>query len=134
MQSIFPCVCYDDAPVAIAWLKQAFGFDEMMIVPGEDGSIVHAELRLGDNLIMLGAAKPELFGMSSPRQLMGTTMCFYVIVLEVDALHDRALAAGAQIVRDLQNTEYGSREFMCRDVEGHLWSFGTYDPSFPAAS
>lgn len=128
MQSIIPCVAYEDAPAAIDWLKRAFGFEEKMVVPGEPGAIAHAELRLGDNLIMLGSAKPESFGMFAPRQLNGTTMCFYVIVAEVDQLYERAKAAGAEMVRELHDTDYGSRDFICRDLEGHLWSFGTYNP------
>ncbi len=134
MQMIIPAVGYDDAPAAIEWLKQAFGFTERLIVPGENGTIAHAELQLGSSLITMGTTNPEIFGMSSPRRLNGTTMCFYIIVADPDTLHDRAVAAGATIVRALNNTDYGSREFICRDLEGHLWSFGTYDPFAPVAS
>jgi uncharacterized glyoxalase superfamily protein PhnB len=131
MQTIFPAVSYEDAPAAIDWLKRAFGFIEQLVVPGEHGTIAHAELRLNDNLIMLGSAKPEVIGMSTPHRLQGTTMTFYIIVADPDAMHDRAFEAGATILRALNNTDYGSREFVCRDLEGHLWCFGTYDPSSP---
>lgn len=131
MQTIFPAVSYEDAPAAIEWLKRAFGFTEQLVVPGENGMIDHAQLQLRDNLIMLGSARPELFGMSTPKRLNGTTMSFYICVPDPDAMHDRAMAAGATIVRALNNTDYGSREFICRDPEGHLWGFGTYDPNSP---
>ena len=133
MQTIIPAVGYEDAPAAIEWLKRAFGFTERLVVPGENGTIAHAELQLLENLIMLGTTRPEIFGMSSPRRLNGTTMSFYIIVPDPDAMHDRAFEAGATIVRALNNTEYGSREFICRDPEGHLWCFGTYDPMAPVA-
>jgi uncharacterized glyoxalase superfamily protein PhnB len=133
MQTIFPAVSYEDAPAAIEWLKRAFGFTEQLVVPGENGMIAHAKLQLRDNLIMLGSARPEVIGMSTPNRLHGTTMTFYVIVPDADVMHDRAVAAGATIVRALNNTDYGSREFICRDLEGHLWGFGTYDPSSPPA-
>lgn len=131
MQTIIPAVSYEDAPAAIEWLKRAFGFTEQLVVPGENGTIAHAQLQLGENIIMLGSAKPEVFGLSTPKRLNGTTMSFYIIVSDPDAMHDRAVGAGATIVRELNNTDYGSREFICRDLEGHLWCFGTYDPSAP---
>jgi uncharacterized glyoxalase superfamily protein PhnB len=133
MQTIVPCVAYEDAPAAIAWLKSAFGFTEQLVIPGENGTIAHAQLQLQDNLIMLGTAKPELFGMSTPTRLNGTTMSFYIVESDPDAMHARAVAAGATIVRELNDTDYGSREFICRDPEGHLWGFGTYDPHSPPA-
>ncbi len=118
LQSIYPTVRYDDARGAIDWLTSCLGFSEQVVYPGEGVTIAHAQLALGGNLIMLGSTKDDRFGvyiaLDTPE--------------EVDAHYARAKAAGAQIVRDLCDTEYGSREFGVRDPEGHLWSFGTYRP------
>jgi uncharacterized glyoxalase superfamily protein PhnB len=80
---------------------------------------------------MLGSMKDDNFGMKSPRDLGGVNQGLYVRVADTDALYTRAKAAGAEIVRELADTDYGSRDFMCRDLEGHLWSFGTYLPEAP---
>jgi uncharacterized glyoxalase superfamily protein PhnB len=125
--AIFPFMRYKDAPAAIAWLGKAFGFTEHAVYPGPDGTIAHAELALGAGIIMLGSMKDDAFGMKSPRDLGGVNQRLY----DTDALYERAKAAGAEIVRELADTDYGSRDFMCRDLEGHLWSFGTYLPEAP---
>jgi uncharacterized glyoxalase superfamily protein PhnB len=129
--TIFPFMRYKDAPAAIAWLAKAFGFTEHAVYPGPDGTIAHAELALGAGIIMLGSMKDDAFGMKSPRDLGGANQGLYVRVADTDALYKRAKAAGAEIVRELADTDYGSRDFMCRDLEGHLWSFGTYLPEAP---
>jgi uncharacterized glyoxalase superfamily protein PhnB len=91
----------------------------------DDGAVAHAELRLGDDYVMLGAtsAGEERFNQSA-----GHTSV-YVVVDDPDAVHDRAKDAGATIERELTDQDYGSREFTARDPEGNLWSFGTYRPS-----
>ncbi len=130
VQSIYPAVRYKDAKAAIAWLKSALAFEEHEVCPGEGDSIAHAELRVAGNLIMLGSVKDGGDG-RSPGNLGGAIGGIYIALAgggDVDALYARAKAAGAEIVRELEDTDYGSREFGVRDPEGHLWSFGTYRP------
>jgi uncharacterized glyoxalase superfamily protein PhnB len=129
-QSIYPAFRYNDAVAAIAWLKSALGFEENVVYPDDAGGIAHAQLSLNGNLIMLGSVKDDGFS-QSPQTLGGTTGGIYVAFdtpAEVDALHARAKAAGAQIIREVNDTDYGSHEFGVRDPEGYLWGFGTYRP------
>jgi uncharacterized glyoxalase superfamily protein PhnB len=129
-QSIYPALRYDDAKSAIVWLKAALGFEEQVVYPGEGESIAHAQLQLAGNVIMLGSVKNEPYG-TSPKNLGGTTGGVYIALetpAQVDAAYARAKSAGAEIVRELNDTDYGSHEFGVRDPEGYLWSFGTYRP------
>ncbi len=125
---IFPFLRYQDAPAAFEWLARAFGFEKQMLVPGPDGTIAHAQLRYSGSLIMIGSARDDVMHLKSPAEVGGATQGIYVHVDDVDAHHDRAKAAGAEIIMELEDTDYGSREYMARDLEGHLWSFGTYAP------
>lgn len=100
------------------WLREAFGFEEHTVYEDEDGNLAHAELRLGSGILMIGSG-PDT---EEPFSL-------YVTVEDVDAHHARAVAAGAEIVRPLRDTDYGSREYGVRDLDGHIWYFGTYDPA-----
>ncbi len=130
MQRIYPSVRYNNAKAAIAWLKSALGFEEHVIYLGENDSVAHAQLALGENLIMLGSVKDDAYG-KSPASLGGVTGGVYIAFdtpAEIDACYGRAKAAGAEIVRELCDTDYGSHEFGARDPEGHIWSFGTYCP------
>jgi uncharacterized glyoxalase superfamily protein PhnB len=129
--SIVPCLRYRDAAAAIEWLGRAFGFEKQMVVPGENGTIAHAQLSFGAGMIMLGSIGDSPFNrlMAQPNEIGGRqTQCPYVIVSDADAVYRQAKAAGAQIVLDIKDEDYGGRGFTCRDVEGHVWSFGTYDP------
>lgn len=126
--NIFPFLRYQDARAALAWLASAFGFEEQLVVPGPNGTIAHAQMRLGPGVIMLGSMRDDDLGMKSPRQLSGVNQGIYVFVEDVDAHFARAKAASAEIVRTLADTDHGSREYCARDLEGHLWSFGTYLP------
>jgi uncharacterized glyoxalase superfamily protein PhnB len=122
--TIWPALTYADAPAAIRFLVEAFGFVETLVVPGEGGrEIVHAELRWPEGGgVMLGSTGDDNeFSQRKP----GTTST-YVVTDAPDALFDRATAAGAEVVRGLRNEDYGSRGFTVRDPEGNLWSFGTY--------
>src|SRR5581483_718770 len=123
--NIFPALRYPDGPGAIEWLGKAFGFEKQMVVPGPNGTIAHAQLRLGPGFVMLGSARHEHGANPWDNEKQGV----YVYVADIDAHYRRAKAAGAEIVRDLQNTDYGSREYSARDPQGHLWSFGTYHPA-----
>jgi len=129
MQIFYPVLKYDDARGAMEFLARAFGFETHASYDGENGGVAHAELRLGDQYVMLGSTNEgeERFTHGAGRQSL------YVVVDDPDALHDRAKEAGATIERELTDHDYGSREFTARDPEGNLWSFGTYRPSAEAA-
>jgi uncharacterized glyoxalase superfamily protein PhnB len=118
---------YDDAEAAVDWLERAFGF-ERSSVHEADGKLAHAELRFGEGMIMLGPAGKNDFGLRTPRELGAVSQGVYLIVDDIAEQYDRAQASGAEILRELADTDYGSREFMARDPEGNIWSFGTYRP------
>lgn len=126
--NIFPAMRYQDAPAAIEWLVRAFGFEKQQVVPGPGDTIAHAQLRLGSGVIMLGSTRDDELRLKSPRELGGTTGSLYIYVDDADIHYERAVAAGAEVVREIADTDYGSREFTVRDPEGQLWSFGTYLP------
>ena len=129
--TVIPAMRYHDAPAAIEWLCKAFGFDKHLVVPGENGTIAHAELTFGNGMIMLGSARDDEFGklVKPPRDLGGVgTQSPYIVVADADAHYRRAVAAGAQIVIDIKDEDYGGRGYTCRDPEGHVWNFGTFDP------
>jgi uncharacterized glyoxalase superfamily protein PhnB len=119
---IIPTLRYKDAKAAIDFLDRAFGLERKAVHENEDGTIGHAELTYGRGMVMLGTS-----GVGDP-QFDTRQSSIYVIVSDPDALYERAKAAGAEITRELQDTDYGSREFSARDPEGNAWSFGTYDP------
>jgi uncharacterized glyoxalase superfamily protein PhnB len=128
---IIPTMRYRDASAAIEWLGKAFGFDKHLVVEGDAGAIAHAQLVLGGGMIMLGSARDDAFGQvqqppGDPQSVV--TQSAYLIVDDADAVYQRAVAAGAVIVSDIKDEDYGGRGFSCRDPEGQLWNFGTYDP------
>jgi uncharacterized glyoxalase superfamily protein PhnB len=124
--TVIPAIRYADAPAAIDWLKKAFGFEEQFVVPGDEGTIAHAQLTHGRGMLMLGSARDDDWGrIVQPVSGSGAVnQSTYVVVDDADA-HK---AAGAEILRELEDTDYGSREYAARDLEGNVWSFGTYDP------
>ena len=123
--NIFPALRYRDARAGIAWLERALGFDVVAVHDGENGAVAHAELGFGPGMIMLGSA-----GTGDTRfdRVVGSS-AVYLVADDVDGLFERASAAEAKVVRELQDTDYGSREFTVEDPEGNTWSFGTYMPS-----
>ena len=127
--TFYPVIRYRDPDAAIEWLKGAFGLSERVVYRDDGGKVTHAELRLDDSLIMLGQADPAGWMGGAEPQPLSSTVSLYVAIEDADALHDRAVEAGAKIVRELEDQRYGSREFSARDVEGNLWSFGTYRPT-----
>jgi uncharacterized glyoxalase superfamily protein PhnB len=127
MQTIFPILRYNDARAAMRSLCATFGFIELFSVP-ESGPIVrHAQLKLGTNVIMLGSARPDEL-MASPQVLGAATQALYVYVDDLDAHFERARLAGAEITSPIKDTDFGSREYHARDLEGHPWTFGSYIP------
>ena len=127
-KDIYTLLQYRDGRKAVDWLEQAFGFERVSVHDGPDGTVGHAELRYGRGMVMLSSQQAGAdddgggFGDHTGQAWV------YVLVEDPDAHHAQAKAAGAQIVRELEDQEYGSRDYSARDFEGNLWSFGTYGP------
>jgi uncharacterized glyoxalase superfamily protein PhnB len=135
--TLIPCLRYRDAPAAIDWLAKVFGFEKQLVVPNSDGTIAHAQLGFGNGMIMVASVADGDYGrlIKQPDEIGGfETQSPYVIVTDADAVYARARAAGATIVLDIKDEDYGGRGFSCRDLEGHLWNVGTYDPWAPTGS
>lgn len=126
--NIFPAVRYRDANAALEFLKAAFGAEEKAVHRDDEGRVGHAELRLGAGIVMVGEASEEGRMGGEPPRPLASTISLYVVVADPDGHHARATGAGATVVRPLDDMPYGSREYSARDLEGNLWSFGTYDP------
>ncbi|RRU13920.1 VOC family protein [Stenotrophomonas sp. 278] len=129
--AIIPCLRYRDAHAAIAWLEQAFDFKPQAVYA--DGAIVyHAQLVHGGGMVMLGSVDHggEWEKLTvQPDEIDGReTQSACVVVSDPDAHYARAVAAGAKVVIDIADQDYGGRGYACRDLEGHLWWFGSYDP------
>jgi uncharacterized glyoxalase superfamily protein PhnB len=121
-----PCTRYTDARAGIDWLVATLGADARQVYPDPDGSIAHAEVWFGQGCVMIGSLKSD----GTPPTMPGQG-CVYIVAdsaASVDALHARAVAAGARIVISLRDTDYGSHDFGCADPEGNFWGFGTYAP------
>ncbi len=125
--NIYPTLSYDDAPAAIEWLCRAFGLTKRLVVPGPDGTVMHSELSLGPGVIMVSSSRPDK-GRVSPRSLPAVHQALCVRIDDPDAHYVRAKAAGAAILQELRDEEYGSRGYMAKDPEGNHWYFGTYRP------
>lgn len=131
--TIIPVLLYRNAPAAIVWLCEAFGFQRHLVVPSrEPGKIDHAELKLGTAMIMLSSMRDDsefAQRMGMPEEFGGrNTQSIYMVVPDCDTHYVTARKAGAEIIIDIKDESYGGRGYTCRDGEGHLWSFGTYDP------
>ncbi len=121
----YPLLRYRDAQAALDFLKAAFGFEPREVHRSDDGRIVHAEVHAGKGLLMLGedAAGDDRFAEHLGRGWV------YVALPEVDSICEQARAAGAEIVSELTDQDYGSRDFAARDPEGNYFAFGTYEPA-----
>ena len=115
--SAHPIIQYADPDGALAWLERAFGFETTHITRDDDGRLVHAEFRAGGTPVMVSGGEE--------RRGQGWV---YVVLDEVDSVHDRAREAGAEITMPPTDQDYGSRDFSARDLEGNEWAFGTYQP------
>jgi uncharacterized glyoxalase superfamily protein PhnB len=119
VQTITPYLLYEDAGAALEFLSRAFGFEEIRRSTSSSGQVSHAEMSYGGGGIHLGQpAQP-----SSPRSYGGTAVLLYVYVDDVDAHCVQARAAGAKIVDEPADQDYGERRYHCRDPEGHSWYF-----------
>ena len=128
--SVIPTLRYANAGAMIGWLCSVVGFTRHAVHEDADGGILHAELAYGDGMVMIGDARSDAFGalQAPPAENGKVTQSPYLVVADIDQLYAAVKAAGATVVMDLEDKDYGSREFSCRDPEGHLWNFGTYDP------
>jgi len=122
---LYPTLRCGNAEAMIRWLKDVLGFKERVIYRG-DGVVHHAELMLGSSILMLGQSRDDEYGKQVGKG--SKTDAIYAAIDDVDALHAKVKASGVKIETELHNTNYGSRDFACRDPEGNLWSFGTYWP------
>jgi uncharacterized glyoxalase superfamily protein PhnB len=120
--TIFPTMSYRDPDSAIDFLQRAFGAEPHAVYRDGDGRVRHAEIRLGNGMVMLGPAEAAQGG------------GVYVVVPDPDGHCSRARQAGAEIEREPNDTDYGSREYGARDPEGLAWHFGTYQPFEVAAT
>uniref|UniRef100_A0AAU3H1W0 VOC family protein n=1 Tax=Streptomyces sp. NBC_01401 TaxID=2903854 RepID=A0AAU3H1W0_9ACTN len=124
--TVFPTLLYDDARAAIGVLTQALGFTEEAVHEGEDGSVLHAELSCGNGRVLLG---PKGGAGAFAKAMAGAGPAgVHVVVDEVDAHHARAVEHGVEILMPPTDQDYGSRDYMARDAEGNVRSFGTYAP------
>ena len=129
---IISSLCYQDAPAAIEWLAKAFGFTAHLVVPGENGMVMHSQLKSADgkSMIMLYSVRDDYpqHNNRTPNQLGGSTQSLYIVEQDLDSHHARAAAAGAKILMPPTEQEYGGSCYVCVDPEGHVWNFGSYDP------
>ncbi len=129
---VIPAHRYENAPAAIEWLCRVLGFEKHLIVPGEGGRIDHAQLILGNGMIMLGSeSRDNEYGklVTIPKRTGGKpTGSTYIVVKDIDAHYERTRREGAEIVLPIADQDYGGRLYSCRDPEGYIWDFGSYDP------
>ena len=122
---------YRDVGAASNWLCAAFGFQKHLVATSENGVVHYAQLTFGDAMLMLAQFRDTAFDkyMKQPDEIGGAeTQSCYFRVSDADAHCARAKASGAEIIVDLQDDDFGGRSYACRDPEGHIWNFGTYDP------
>ncbi len=144
MSGICPTLRYVDAPKAIDWLCEAFGFERQLVVHDTEGGIAHAQLTLSGGMVMLGTAETSVEQQrSAPSAAVsqtgsraghygdvrtpGFSGC-YIVIDDIDAHFSRAKAAGAQIIMAPTDQDYGGRDYACLDLEGNVWAFGSYNP------
>lgn len=123
--TLTPFLTVRDAAHAIEFYKQAFGAEERGVMKGPDGKVMHAELKIGDSLIMLSDEFPE-YGALSPLSIGGTAMGLHIYVDGVDAAFDRAVKAGAEVEMPMMEQFWGDRYGRLKDPFGHKWSIATH--------
>lgn len=123
--SVTPYLIVHDAAAALNFYKRALGAEETVRMGQPDGKIGHAEMRIGDSMVMLADEFPE-YGAKSPQSIGGTPVGLCVYVENVDELFERAVSAGATIERPLQNQFYGDRSGTVVDPFGHKWTLATH--------
>jgi len=122
--TVTPQLVCKNAAAAIEFYGRAFGAEELARVERSDGKIMHADLRIGDSILWVCDEQPQ-FGIRSPRTMGGSSVTLHLYVLEVDAVHARALAAGATEVEPVSDRFWGDRLGRVADPFGHRWSIAT---------
>lgn len=122
---VIPALRYRDAPAAITFLRDVFGLEPTLVVPGEGNVIHHAQLSWGNGCVMLGSL---VDGGDGQIEMTVGGSCLYLILDDVDAHYARTVAAGVEITRELRDEDYGGRGYVARDPEGNQWCFGSYRP------
>jgi PhnB protein len=123
--TLSPALAVDDAEQAIEFYKQAFGAKERMRMPSPDGRIAHAELEIGDSVVMLSDPFPHAPN-KDPKELGGTSVGLFMYVEDVDATFEQALGAGATVTMPLEDQFWGDRFGTVTDPFGHTWSLATH--------
>jgi len=123
--TVTPYLSVRGAAQAIEFYKKAFGAKEIMRMPGPEGKLGHAEIRIGDSRVML-SDEYEAMAFLSPQSRGGTTVHIHLYVRDVDATVARAMAAGAKVVRPVQDQFYGDRTGSIEDPFGHMWHVATH--------
>jgi PhnB protein len=123
--SVTPYLIVDGAARALEFYKKAFGAEETVRMPGPDGRIGHAEVRIGDSVVMLADENPEA-GARSPKTIGGSPITLFVYVDDVDKVFARAVEFGATVQRPLANQFYGDRTGGVIDPFGHVWYLATH--------
>lgn len=123
LPSVYPVIRYRDAPAAIEFLTRAFQLGRSEVHEGPDGTVLHAQLTWDTGIVMLGS---NTEGSDGPFDTGKAVV--YLAVDDPDKHHDHAVAEGAEIVMELVDQPYGSRDYAALDPEGNVWSFGTYRP------
>lgn len=129
--TIIPTLKYQNAQSAMEWLCRAFGFEKHLIIQGENNSVAHAQLTMGNAMIMLGSVGNDAYGklLQTPNSLNGcNTQAPYIVVEHIDEHYEKAVREGAKIIIEIKDEDYGGRSYTCQDKEGHIWNFGSYDP------
>ena len=128
---LIPTMQYRNATKAVDWLCAAFGFEAKNVFKDEAGVVSHAELQLGNAMIMIGSRSNSPFGrmVKTPLEIGNfNTHALYVVVEDIEVHYQTAIENGATIMLELVEQEYGGKDYTCKDLEGFLWSFGTYNP------
>lgn len=123
--TVTPYLVVEDCAAALDFYKRAFGAEEVLRLPAPDGKIMHAEMRIGDSMIMLSDEAPD-WGARSPRHYGGSPMHLMLYLADADASYAQALAAGATSVRPMENQFWGDRMGRVADPYGHQWSLATH--------
>jgi len=129
---ITPYLCVDGAGLAIGFYGTVFGATERMRMPAPGGRIGHCELQIGDSVIMLADESPEM-GQRSPKTVGGSPVTLSIYVEDVDDVFDRALQAGATVLRPVEDQFYGDRSGQFEDPFGHRWSVASHVEDVPPA-
>lgn len=123
--SVTPYLFIKDAAAAIEFYKKVFGATEVVRMPGPGGKVMHAELKFGDSIVMLGEENPQM-GALSPQSIGGAATLLNLYTADVDSVVQKAVDAGAKLVRPVKDQFYGDRSGSLIDPFGHLWGVATH--------